>query len=112
MIFCVVGRPRPEPPGLVEKNASNICDAVRSSMPQPVSIRWSATVSPCADGAHDELPAVGHRLLGVEDQVQQRPAERLAVEHHARQVGIEIANDLDAAASASGAKNSSTSSIW
>ena len=96
MIFCVVGRPRPEPPGLVEKNASNICDAVRSSMPQPVSIRCIATRVALRRGAHDQLPAVGHRLLGVEDQVQQRLPKRLAVEHHARQLGIEIAHDLDA----------------
>ncbi len=43
MILRVVGSPRPEPPGLVEKNASKICAAVRSSMPQPVSISSSAT---------------------------------------------------------------------
>ena len=45
MIFRVVGRPRPEPPRLVEKKVSNIFACVASSMPQPVSIRSRATPS-------------------------------------------------------------------
>ena len=46
--------------------------------------------------AHDQLPTLRHRLLGVDDQVQQRLPKRLAIEHHARQFGIEIPHDLDA----------------
>ena len=95
MILRVVGRPRPEPPGLVEKNASKIWLAVFSSMPQPVSIRSSATPRGRGFGADDQLPAVGHGLLGVEHQVDQRAVKRLAVQQHAGQVGIEVADDLD-----------------
>ena len=63
-------------------------------MPQPVSIR-SRAHAVARRGADDQLPAVGHRLLGVEHQVQQRPVKRLAIQHHAGQIRIEIAHDLD-----------------
>ena len=58
------GSPRPVPPLLVEKNASNMCSRVSSSMPQPVSIRSSATPS-AVRRWHHQLPALGHRLLRV-----------------------------------------------
>ena len=66
------------------------CAASRSSMPQPVSIRSRATPSGVRLGADDQLPAVGHRLLGVEHQVQQRAVKRLAVKQHAGQIGRQV----------------------
>ena len=37
-----------------------------------------------------------HRLHGVDEQVQDRRSERVAVEHHRRQLRVEVADDLDA----------------
>src|SRR5207237_2909249 len=44
-----------------------------------------------------QVAAVGHGLLRVEEQVQQRLLEHLAIEAYRRQVGGKQANDVDAA---------------
>ena len=95
MIFRVVGSPRPEPPLLGGKKGVEDVSCVSASMPQPVSIRSRATPSGRAVGANDQLPAVGHRLLGVEHQVQQCAVKALAVQEHGRQIAGQVIDDLD-----------------
>ena len=96
MIFRVVGSPRPEPPPLGGKEG---VEDVRLRL----VVHAAAGVDQVqghavgrAVGADDQLPALGHRLLGVEHQVQQRPVKALAVQEHRGQVAGQIIDDLDA----------------
>ena len=96
MIFRVVGSPRPEPPRLVEKKVSKTFARVCVVHAAAGVDQVQGHAVGRAVGADDELPALGHRLLGVEHQVQQRPVERLAVQQHRGQIAGEIIDDLDA----------------
>ncbi len=55
-----------------------------------------ATVSPCAAVRTTSCPPSGIACLALMIRFKQRLPKRLAVEHHARQIRIEIAHDLDA----------------
>ena len=96
MILRVVGRPKPEPPCLVEKKASKIRSWVFSSIPQPVSIRSSATPVAVCVVRRTSWPPSRHGLLGIEHQIDQGSLKRFAIQHHAGQIGIEVADHLDA----------------
>ena len=96
MIWRAVGRPRPVPPLLVR------VEGVEHLHRGPL-VHAAAGVDqvegdavPRDARAGDELAAVGHRFQGVLHQVDERRLQRLGVEQDARQVGIEIADDLDA----------------
>ncbi len=46
---------------------------------------------------HDQLPAVGHGLLSVDNEVQQSGSECFRIDEHAGQIGVEVALDFDLA---------------
>ena len=69
-----VGSPKPEPPSLVEKKASNMWSAVCSSMPRPVSIRSRATPLRVCRVTHRQLAALRHGFQRVSSPDSTRDA--------------------------------------
>ena len=70
-------------------------------MPWPVSLTKSSTaadrdVEARADG-QPARRAAAHRLLGVQDQIEQRLLQLAAVGNHRRQPRVELGHELDAA---------------
>ena len=61
--------------------------AAPASMPLPVSITSRHTRVPFAARLEGQLAALGHRLLGVQHQVQEGLLEQFAVEQDGRQAG-------------------------
>ncbi len=96
MIFRVVARPSPLPLVFVVWNGRNIFGSCSGAMPSPVSITSRTDQSfAVAPADQRERAAVGHRLFGVQHQVQKALLEQVAVEVHRRQVGGREPLDLD-----------------
>ena len=104
MIFRAVGSPKPVPPRLRgKKGVENVLPGRRVHAAAGVDQVQRHAVRR-AVGPHDQLPAVGHRLLGVEHQIQHRAMKTLAIQQHGGQVGGQVIDHLDAGLLALGRK--------
>src|SRR5262249_18500936 len=66
--------------------------------------KHNAALVRAGGGLNGELAAIGHRLLGIEDDVQERLFEQLSVEANGREIRREIALDIDMALPGRGGK--------
>ena len=90
----------PLPTSFVVKNGSKIFGCTSSGMPGPSSLISRTTdsllgVVPRADDQHAAAVRRQHRLLGVDDQIEQHLLHLVAVGEHLRQAGGQRVDDGD-----------------
>ena len=77
-------RPRPTPSGLVDTNGSNTRVTIPGSMPTPSSSTSMTKSAPSERVLTVNVPPVGHRVDGVDEDVGQHLRESFRIDHDLR----------------------------
>ena len=89
-VLTLSPNPVPLPTGLVVKNGSKIRSRCSALMPQPVSVTFTAPCRRRGRRADGQLAAVGHRVAGVQREVQQDLLELVHVAVDFRQILLQV----------------------
>ncbi len=95
MIFRVVGKPRPLPPGASREERVEDPRPNLLGHPHPGVDHVEPDPRPLPPGRQNQLAPAGHRVLGVQDQVQERLLEQVAIELDQGQVAGKRGADHD-----------------
>ena len=94
-ICCTTARPSPVPSVCVVNTAKNLRPVLRrNSRPVVRYLHIGAVVVLPARPDADPLTVFRHRLLGVQDQIEQRLAQKLFVSLNRQRLGIDLKFDL------------------
>src|ERR1044071_7856221 len=98
----VLRDPEPEPRPLRARREEGLEDArevcLRNAAPRVADLHRDGRLQGLLvdGGAHRDAPALLHRLLRVEHQIEEDLLELVGARAHLREAGVEVADDLDA----------------